>query len=147
VITNCPDWRKCGLILVLLLCQRIDAKEHNKKKPISLPIQSTPVLISNDVHFQKRIDPGALQAQLIAGGFAIRYIDCSVDNCTIHMQPTETKDPMPIVGKYVYVDPWLERQKKVDTMRTLYSKWQDGTITPEEKDDLLKRLAAHVLGL
>lgn len=107
---------------------------------IAVPIHA------RDVSFKKKIDAGALQAQLVAAGFAVDYIDCSGEICTIHLAAKERKDPLPVVSRYVYVDPMESRRKNFERLRELYSKLDQGQITQLEKDELLKKLAAHVLG-
>jgi hypothetical protein len=62
------------------------------------------------------------------------------------MPDTEKKDPMPIVQKYVYVDAREVRRKNVEALQALYDKWQAGTITNEEKDQLIKQAVGMLLG-
>ena len=135
---------RIALAIIFLVCNGVSAGEPQSKKTAGK--SKTPVS-TGIVRFKKKVDAGALQAQLVSAGFAIDFIECSVDNCTIHMPPTETKDPLPIVEKYVYVDPREAHQKKLTAMKALYDKWQAGTITNDEKDQLLKQLVALVLGL
>jgi len=101
---------------------------------------------AREVRFEKKVDAGALQAQLIAAGFKVSYIECSVNRCKIVMPDAENKDPMPEVRKYVYVDAEEVRAKKITAMRTLHEKWEAGTITNEEKDQLIRGALGIILG-
>ena len=101
---------------------------------------------AREVKFDKKIDVGALQAQLIAAGFKVSYIECSVTHCMITMPDSEKKDPMPEVRKYVYVDARELRVKKMAEMQALYDKWEAGTISDEDKDKLIKGVLGTVLG-
>jgi len=101
---------------------------------------------AREVKFDKRVDAGALQAQLIAAGFKVSYIECSTTRCKITMPDSEKKDPMPEVRKYVYVDAREVREKKMTALRELYDKWEAGTISNEEKDQLIKSTLGIVLG-
>ena len=101
---------------------------------------------AREVKFDKKVDVGALQTQLIAAGFKVNYIECSATRCRITMPDTEKKDPMPEVRKYVYVDFHEVREKKMAGLRALYGKWEAGTISNEEKDQLIKGALGIVLG-
>lgn len=101
---------------------------------------------AREVKFDKKVDAGALQAQLVAAGFKVNYIECSTTRCRITMPDSEKKDPMPEVRKYVYIDAQEAREKKIAALRTLYDKWEAGTISNEEKDQLIKGTLGVVLG-
>lgn len=101
---------------------------------------------AREVKFDKKVDAGALQAQLIAAGFKVNYIECSTTRCKIVMPDSEKKNPMPEVQRYVYVDAQEVRAKKMAALLTLYDKWEAGTITNEEKDQLIKSAVGTVLG-
>lgn len=59
-------------------------------------------------------DPGALQKQLIAAGFNVRYITHSeITGTVVTLDETETKDPASVVGSYVYVNPDSERHELI----------------------------------
>ena len=111
-------------LIVLVCCQTIYARE---------------------VKFEKKVDAGALQAQLTASGFKISWIECSENRCKIVMPDSEMKDPMPIVKKYAYVDAREVRRKKVEALQALYDKWEAGTITNEEKDQLIRQAVGMML--
>lgn len=117
---------------------------------LALPVSAKPKTAvpraAGIVSFHKKVDPGALQKQLIDAGFAVSFIECSRDDCRIHLKPGETKNPTPIVDRYVYVDPFEARRNRMAAMRALSAKWKDSAITPEEKDQLLRMLVQHVLG-
>jgi len=130
-----------ALALLLILAVPASAKTQKKKKAAAPAPPAT-----NEVRFKKHVDPGALQKDLVDAGFGVNYIDCTQDDCAIHLLPNEHKNPMPIVDKYVYVDPLASRKQKIEQMKALQAKWEAGTITPEEKDTLLKMLTAFVLG-
>jgi hypothetical protein len=99
-----------------------------------------------EVKFEKKVDAGALQAQLIAAGFRVSYIECSINRCKITMPDSEKKDPLSEVRKYVFVDAREMREKKLATLRALYDKWETGTISNAEKDELIKNTLGIVLG-
>lgn len=109
-------------------------------------ISAIPSTFARDVHFDKKVDAGVLQAQLVTAGFKVTYIECSTTRCKITMPDSEKKDPMPEVRKYVYADARELREKRMLTLRTLYDKWEAGTISNEEKDQLIKSTLGIVLG-
>jgi hypothetical protein len=98
------------------------------------------------VRFKKQADSGEIQRRLVAAGFTVKHIDCVGMNCTIHLPASEKKDPASIIAAYTYSDLLVARKQKLDGMRGLLAKWQNGTITPVEKDDLLKQLVEFVVG-
>lgn len=102
--------------------------------------------LAREVKFEKKVDAGALQAQLVAAGFKVSYIECSINRCKITMPDSEKKDPLPEVKKYVYVDVQEVRTKKRAALLTLYDKWEAGTITNDEKDQLIKGSLGIILG-
>lgn len=102
--------------------------------------------MAREVKFDKKVDVGALQAQLIKAGFKISYIECSANRCRITMPDSETKDPMPEVRKYNFVDPRELSASKITTLQGLYDKWEAGTISTEEKDQLIKGAVGAILG-
>lgn len=97
------------------------------------------------VHFKKKVDPAALQHELRGAGITVYYISCSRDDCKIVMPDSEKKNPLPIVEKYVYVDAFDARRKKLDSMRDLLHKWRVGSISDSEKDQLLLNLTETIL--
>jgi hypothetical protein len=99
-----------------------------------------------DVSFKKKVNAGALQAELVAAGFSVQYIECSRDNCVVHLSPDEKKDPLPVIQKYKHVDPIQERKKKTDALRAAHDKWRAGTITAKEKDRLIRDVIGMMLG-
>lgn len=101
---------------------------------------------AKDVRFKKQIDPGALQLELRQAGYSVDYINCSGVDCTVHMPDSEKKDPLPVIEKYVFVDPRQAQKQKNDRLLSLYAKWEAGTITSEEKDRLLKAVVGNILG-
>ena len=105
-----------------------------------------PKASAREVKFEKKIDAGALQAQLVAIGFKISWIECSVNRCKVVMPDSEKKDPMPVIRKYVYIDPVEARRNKMTALQALYDKWEAGTITNEEKDQLIKQAVGMILG-
>jgi hypothetical protein len=126
---------------------------ENKRKNEKLRIGLLIVLIglgqnifAREVKFEKKVDAGALQAQLTSAGFKILWIECSVNKCKIVMPDSEKKDPMSIVQKYVYVDTAEVKRKKTRDLQALYDKWDRGTITVDEKDQLLKEVVRVILG-
>lgn len=136
--------------LVALVCLNASARAPRKKRPSEVVVSTLTATAFDprlEYTFRRQVDPGALQAQLVAAGFAVNYVDCKDGRCTIHLKAGETKDPMPIVKKYVYVDAEVARQKKIDAIKALYAKLKDGTISPQDKDSLLMQLTALVLGL
>ena len=129
---------------VLIACMLPSwAKEKPKASDVGAPQL---VGVERNIFFEKRVDVGALQKELIVAGFAVKYIQCSVDNCKIVLPPNETKDPLPVVEKYVYVDPAEVRRKKMANLHALYDKWEAKTITPEEREELIKQTLGIVLG-
>lgn len=62
------------------------------------------------------------------------------------MPDSEKKDPMPLVKKYEYTDPREARRNKMATLQALYAKWENGTITNDEKDLLIKEAVGMILG-
>lgn len=107
---------------------------------ISLPLSA------REVKFDKKVDAGALQAQLLAAGFKVSYIECSANRCKITMPDAEKKDPLPEVRKYIYVDAREAHEKRLAALRALYDKWESGTISNEEKDALIKGALGVILG-
>lgn len=101
---------------------------------------------AREVKFDKKVDAGDLQRQLIAAGFTISYIECSGTRCKITMPDSEKKDPTIEIRKYVYVDAQEARSKTTAKLMALYDKWESGTISNEEKDQLIKGALAIVLG-
>lgn len=101
---------------------------------------------TREVRFKKKINAGILQAELRKAGFSVNYIQCSTDNCTIVMPVAETKDPLPIVQKHIYTDLTEARKKKYAALGALYDKWEAGTITSAEKDDLIRQAIGLMLG-
>lgn len=114
---------------------------------LALVLMVPQISIAREIRFEKKVDVGVLQKQLIDAGFHINWIECSVNRCKIVMPDSEKKDPMPVVKKYVYIDPTIARKKTLADMQALYAKWEGGTITPTEKDELLKMLVKQTLGL
>lgn len=102
---------------------------------------------AKEVQIKKQVDPGALLSQLRAAGFSVTSITCSLGRCTLVLPDSEKKDPAAVIKNHAYADPTAPREKKKAEMRALYAKWQAGTITTAEKDDLFKFVAAQVLGL
>lgn len=109
-------------------------------------IAVTPFAFAREVKFDKKVDAGVLQAQLVAAGFKVSYIECSGTRCKVTMPDSEKKDPMPEIRKYVYVDAQELRSEKMSELRALYGKWEAGTITNDEKDQLIKATLGIVLG-
>lgn len=101
---------------------------------------------AREVKFDKRVDPSVLQTQLITAGFKVSYIECSGIHCKVTMPDAEKKDPMPEIRKYAYVDAQEIRMKKMSGLKALYGKWEAGTITNEEKDELIKAAVGMILG-
>lgn len=115
--------------------------------PALMALVFCPLAYGREVKFQKTVDPGALQHQLRAAGFLVDYIQCSRDNCKIVMPDKEKKDPLDLVAKYTYVSPAEAQIKRLEAMRALFRRWEAGTITPAEKDELLKMLVRAYLGI
>lgn len=105
-----------------------------------------PSASAREVRFEKKVDAGALQAQLVADGFKINWIECSTNRCKIVMPDSEIKNPLPLVTKYKYIDPAEARRKKTVALQALYAKWQDGTITATEKDTLIREAIGMLIG-
>lgn len=112
---------------------------------VGLLLISAQFLHAREVKFEKTVDAGALQQELVSAGYKVDWIQCSGKRCKIVMPDSEKKDPMPIVKKYIYVDPFVVRNQELESMRNLLKKWQAKTISPGEKDDLLRLLAQHVI--
>lgn len=113
---------------------------------LSLMVPASQSAFAREVKFDKKVDPAALQMQLINAGFKISYIECSVSRCKITMPDSEKKDPIPEIRKYVHVDSLEARERKLVAMRALYEKWEAGTILNEEKDQLIRSSIGLVLG-
>ena len=99
-----------------------------------------------EYQFTKKVDVGALQAQLVAAGFAVDFTECSAENCTVHLKPGETKNPKSIVDKYVYIDRKAVRSQNLDKIKILAGKLDSGSISVSEKDELLRLLIKHIVG-
>lgn len=111
-----------------------------------LLLLSSQFLHAREVRFEKTVDAGVLQQELIAAGLKVDWIQCSVKKCTIVMPDSEKKDPMPVVKNHIYIDPVIVRNQQLESMRILLKKWQEKKISSEEKDDLLRLLTQHVIG-
>lgn len=122
----------CLLLAVLMLPGAVAAK----------PQAGNP----SEYRFKKKIDPADLQTQLAAAGFAVSYIECSGLNCTIHLKPGEKKNPASVVDRYVFVDRAKVLNDNLESIRNLSVKFDAGTLSQVEKDELLRRLVRHVAG-
>lgn len=88
--------------------------------------------------FTKKINPDVFQSQLISAGFNVDHISCSGDHCWIAWgSGGEKKDPTPIITAHVYADPIVEDKKDREQISLLGAKLKAGTITPQEKDQIL----------
>jgi hypothetical protein len=97
------------------------------------------MLSAREVHFNKLINPHILLSELKAAGFLFtpNNIICQGTKCILYLDDREAKDPSAIIAAHVYVD--LRTQEKVrrDAIVALIKKWKAGTITAQEKDQLI----------
>lgn len=106
----------------------------------------TPPGHARDFKFNKKVDLSQLQDELVKAGFKVHYIQCSRNDCVVRMPDQERKNPGPIIERHQYVDREQARRRERAELLALYAKWVAGTIPPQEKDELLRRLAALQLG-
>jgi hypothetical protein len=89
--------------------------------------------------FDKKIEPFALQQELKAAGFQVRDISCLGTACILRLEDSERKNPKSVIDAHKWEDPQEKRKRELDALRALRDKWKAGTITPAEKDELLRR--------
>lgn len=92
-----------------------------------------------EFRFKKKVDVGALHAQLAAAGFAVKGVTCRELDCVATFADSETRDPSSIVSSHRWEDPLANRRAELAALRNLVAKWKAGTISPAEKDDLILR--------
>ena len=98
---------------------------------------------ATDYSFTKKIHPGDLQAQIVAGGITVEHIGCSGNKCTVF---NASADPSAIIAAYVFMDPMVKVQTNRTAAIALVKKLRASTATQAEKDELLGRLSFMLLG-
>jgi hypothetical protein len=86
-----------------------------------------------------------LQAELVAGGFAVQRIACVADACTLYLDDAEAKNPSSTVAAHTWVDGAAMHAQLVQRIVTLAAKVKSGAATQAEKDEMLYRLVQLVV--
>ncbi|MFA6091778.1 MAG: hypothetical protein WCU88_02455 [Elusimicrobiota bacterium] len=106
---------------------------------------SATVASAREYTFSKKIEAGRLQSELRSAGFQVDYITCLGEKCRIIMPDKEKKNPKAIIDAHKIIDRRAQFEARLAKARPLAKKMIDGTISPQEKDELLKMLAIIIL--
>ena len=95
-----------------------------------------------DYPFNKKVDPSALQSQIVAAGIKTDGISCKGTKCTIF---NASADPTSIVAGYAYDDPSLAAKANMANITNLVKLLRAGTASQAQKDQLLSLLVTVLL--
>lgn len=98
--------------------------------------------LAREYPIKRAVESDLLHRELLAAGFKVDAINCVNRVCKLSMPNSERKDPSAVIAAHDE----HRVAKRLERVRTLADKLDNGTIIPAEKDELLRMLVLKYLG-
>ena len=102
---------------------------------------------AGEFSYAKKVDPSAFDKYLKDNGFQVLYTECRESSCKTIFSDLETKDPMPFLSSYVYIDPNEQQNQLRAQIILLAKKLKSGSASAAERDALLLKICQLILSV